>query len=163
MFEWKGMFKWKVGSTGLLENQMSEYLRIQLTLPRFLVGLHVVSDPPEFAFCRPPNPPFDRPWVYTDTAQDNAKCQRNENGKLVPAKGRKLADSEIVGPQRKHIYKIAMKLPTINWEKIKKALKPREYTNCTLVFWEIYNITTRNNKGGCLPKPKDKILFLKKL
>ena len=74
----------------------------------------------------PDDPPFDHPWVYIDTAQDRAKCKRYRKGKLVLAKGRKLAESEIVGAQREHQYKIAVKLPTINWEKIKKALKPRE-------------------------------------
>ena len=75
----------------------------------------------------PDDPPFDHPWVYIDTTKDRAKCKQNrKKGKLKQAKGRKLAESEIVGAQREHQYKIAVKLPTINWEKIKKALKPRE-------------------------------------
>ena len=111
-------------------------MRVEITLPRFLVGTHVGVTYPDnlgFAFCEPDNnPSADHPDVYIDDGAVDARCKQLRNGKLVPAKGRKLAESEIVGPQRKHIYKVAVKLPTINWDKVKKALKPRKYAKCKL-------------------------------
>lgn len=126
----------KASNSALYQSLVSNYLRVEITLPRFLVGTHVASSYPdqeEFAFCEPDNnPSADHPDVYIDDGGVDAECKRIRNGQVVPAKGRKLAESEIVGPQRKHIYKVAIKLPTINWEKIKTALKPREYTKCKI-------------------------------